>query len=278
MPEFVTLEMIDEAVSAIRTFTQKTPEVGLILGSGLGELAESVDPADIIPYREIPNWPVSTIHGHKGRLVFGDLENKPVMIMQGRAHFYEGYPMPIIGFPVRVMIRMGVKTLIVTNAAGGINPDFEAGDVMVIKDHIALIGMVGLNPLRGPNIDEFGERFPDMSMPYDRDLIEIAKQAARQSGFAAREGVYILSLIPSFESPADLRFLKMIGADAVGMSTVPEVIVARHAKVRVLGLSGISNKSSLDGTATTTHEEVLEAGKMLAPKMDAIIRGVLNAI
>ncbi len=186
--------------------------------------------------------------------------------------------MPIIGFPVRVMIRMGVKTLIVTNAAGGINPDFEPGDVMVIKDHIALIGMVGLNPLRGPNIDEFGERFPDMSMPYDRALIEIAKQAARQSGFSTKEGVYICLTGPSFESPADLQFLKMIGADAVGMSTVPEVIVARHAKMRVLGLSGISNKSSLDGTAVTTHEEVLEAGKMLAPKMDAIIRGVLNAI
>jgi len=278
MPEFVTLEMVDEAVSTIRKFTKRTPEVGLILGSGLGGLAESVNPADIISYRDIPHWPVSTIRGHKGQLVLGDLEDRPVMFMQGRAHYYEGYPMPIIGFPVRVMIRMGVKFLFVTNAAGGVNQDYEPGDVMLIKDHIALIGMCGLNPLRGPNIDEFGERFPDMSMPYDSDLLEKAKQAARENGFSPKEGVYICLSGPSFESPADLRFLKTIGADAVGMSTVPEVIVAKHAKMRVLGLSGISNKANLDGSTVTTHEEVLEAGKVLVPKMEAIIRGVLKTI
>jgi purine-nucleoside phosphorylase len=278
MSDFVTIDMVDEAVSAINKFTQRSAEVGLILGSGLGDLAESVDPADVIPYREIPHWPVSTIQGHKGQLVMGDLEKKPVMIMQGRAHYYEGYPMPIIGFPVRVMIRMGVKTLIVTNAAGGVNQDFEPGDVMLIKDHIALIGMCGLNPLRGPNIDEFGERFPDMSMPYDHDLIEKAKQAAREKGFFPKEGIYICLSGPSFESPADLRFLKTIGADAVGMSTVPEVIVAKHAKINVLGLSGISNKANLDGSTVTTHEEVLEAGKVLVPKMEAIIRGVIRTL
>jgi len=278
MTEFVTLEMIDSAVAAIRNKTKQKPEVGLILGSGLGDLAESVKPADYIDYGDIPNWPRSTIMGHKGRLVIGNLESKPVLIMQGRAHYYEGYPMPIIGFPVRVMIRLGIKYLIVTNAAGAVNPDYAPGDLMLINDHLSLIGMFGLNPLRGPNIDEFGERFPDMSQPYDLDLVQLAKKAAQENNLQVREGVYVCLSGPSFESPADLRFLKTIGADAVGMSTVPEVIVARHAKLKVLGISGISNKANLDGSTVTTHEEVLEAGKILVPKLEAIIRGVLRKI
>ena len=278
MSEFVTLKMIDEAVIAIKSITKKEPKIGLILGSGLGDLAESVSPADYIHYREIPNWPQSTIQGHKGRLVIGDLGDQSVLIMQGRAHYYEGYPMVMVGFPIRVMIRLGIEVLIVTNAAGAVNPDYEPGEVMLIKDHISLIAMAGLNPLRGPNIDEFGERFPDMSQPYDLKLIESAKEAAKEKGITPQEGVYICLAGPSFESPADLRFMQAIGVDAVGMSTVPEVITARHANLRVLGLSGISNKANLDGSTVTTHEEVLEAGKILVPKMDAIIRGVIERL
>ncbi len=278
MDDFVTLSMIDEAVSVIQKRIKQMPEVGLILGTGLGDLAESVKPAVIIPYSEIPHWPKSTIQGHKGRLVIGTLEGKPVIIMQGRAHYYEGYSMPIIGFPVRVMIRLGIKTLIVTNAAGAINPEYKPGEIMLIRDHISLIAMGGLNPLRGPNIDEFGERFPDMSQPYDLDLLNLAYKVAVDKKVNAQKGVYVCLAGPSFETPADLRFLQVMGADAVGMSTVPEVIVARHARIKVLGISGISNKANLDGSTITTHEEVLEAGKQLVPKLDAVIHGVLRLI
>jgi len=278
MDDFVTLSMIDEAVSVIQNRIKQMPEVGLILGTGLGDLAESVKPAEIIPYSDIPYWPKSTIQGHKGRLVIGTLEGKLVFIMQGRAHYYEGYSMPIIGFPVRVMVRLGIKTLIVTNAAGAINSEYQPGDIMLIRDHISLIAMGGLNPLRGPNIDEFGERFPDMSQPYDLDLLKLAYQVAVEKKIDAQKGVYVCLAGPSFETPADLHFLKVIGADAVGMSTVPEVIVARHARIKVLGISGISNKANLDGSTITTHEEVLETGKQLVPKLDVVIRGVLRLI
>jgi purine-nucleoside phosphorylase len=276
MDEFISLEMIDEAVQVITQRTKIKPVIGLILGTGLGDLAESMQSADIIPYSEIPHWPKSTIQGHKGRLVMGQLEGKPVMIMQGRAHYYEGYSMSLIGFPVRVMNRLGIKPLIVTNSAGAINPDYEPGDVMLIRDHISLIAMGGLNPLRGPNLDVFGPRFPDMSQPYDRDLIKIAEKIALEKKVNIRKGVYVCLAGPSFESPADLKFLHIIGADAVGMSTVPEVIIARHAQMRVLGISGISNKANLDGSTITTHEEVLAAGEMLVPKFDVLIRGVLR--
>jgi purine-nucleoside phosphorylase len=278
MSDFITLEMIDRAVDVIRSKTSRKPEVGLILGSGLGDLADSIQPADYIDYREIPEWPRSTIMGHKGRLVIGELESKSVLTMQGRAHYYEGYPMHVVGFPIRVMIRLGIKYLIVTNAAGAVHPDYLPGDLMLIKDHLSLVGMCGLNPLRGPNIDELGERFPDMSQAYNPALLKLAKEAAAEKGIQPREGVYICLSGPSFETPADLRFLRTIGADAVGMSTVPEVIVAHHGGIKVLGISGISNKANLDGSNVTTHEEVLEAGKVLVPKLDAIVRGVLRRI
>jgi purine-nucleoside phosphorylase len=206
------------------------------------------------------------------------MESKPVLIMQGRAHYYEGYPITIIGFPIRVMIRLGIEILIVTNAAGAVNPDFEPGKVMLINDHLSLMAMAGQNPLTGPNIDEFGERFPDMSQPYDKELLKLAHEAAREKDLDPYEGVYACLAGPSFETPADLRFLQRVGVDAVGMSTVPETITARHGRMRVLGISGISNKANLDGSTITTHEEVLEAGKVLVPKLDAIIRGVLRRI
>lgn len=278
MNPFVTLEQVDAAVEAVRTRTSYQPRVGMILGSGLNSLADSVQKADVIPFGDIPNWPVSTVHGHAGRLVIGELEGQPVMVMQGRIHFYEGYSISQITLPVRVMIRLGLEMMVVTNAAGGVNPEFSPGDVMLITDNLNFLGMAGANPLMGPNIDELGPRFPDMSQSYDPKLMALARQAALENKIPLREGVYCGLSGPSFESPADLRFLKLAGADAVGMSTVPEVIVARHGGLRVLGFSGISNKANLDGSTVTTHEEVIEAGKVITPKMEKVIRGVLRSL
>lgn len=275
---FFDLAEIDALAGIIRERTEYQPGIAIILGSGLGGLADSVKNPDVIPYFDLPNWPVSTVLGHSGRLVIGELEGKIVFVMQGRVHYYEGYSMAHVTLPVRVMQRLGIKIMIVTNAAGAIRPEFQPGDVMLITDHINLIGMSGLNPLIGPNLDELGPRFPDMSQPYDREIAGLVRKVASQQSVDLREGVYVSLSGPSFESPADLRFLKAIGADAVGMSTVPEVIVARHAGTRVLGLSGISNKANLDGSTVTTHEEVLEAGNMIVPKMDTLVRGVLRVL
>jgi purine-nucleoside phosphorylase len=230
----------------------------------------------IIPYGEIPSWPVSTVEGHQGRLVIGSLEKQPVLIMQGRSHFYEGYSMSEIGFPIRVMQRLGIEILIVTNAAGGINQAYEPGEVMLINDHLNLLGMAGESPLRGPNFDSIGPRFPDMGRAYDRELGSLARQAVEDQDFPLHEGVYVCLAGPSFETPADLRFLQAMGVDAVGMSTVPEVTVARHGNMRVLGLSTISNKANLDGSTLTSHEEVLGAGKIVVPRLTRIIRYVLQ--
>jgi purine-nucleoside phosphorylase len=235
-----------------------------------------VDRPDIIPYANLPFWPASTVQGHVGRLVIGNLMGLSAIVQQGRAHFYEGYSMAEVTLPVRVMQRMGVEFLIVTNAAGAINPDYQPGDIMLIVDHIALVGMTGFNPLRGPNLEAFGPRFPDMSQAYDRELIQLTQRVAAQKNISLRQGIYIGLSGPSFETPADLRFLRVIGADAVGMSTVPEVTVARHGGMRVLGLSGISNKANLDGSTPTSHEEVLQAGHNIAPKLQVIIEGVLS--
>lgn len=278
MTTYVTLEQIDQAADAIRACTAYKPRVGIILGSGLNDLAKSVQKADMIPYADLPNWPRSTVQGHIGRLVIGDLEGQSVLVMQGRVHFYEGYSMSQVTLPVRVMIRLGLEVMIVTNAAGGVNPGFVPGDVMLITDNLNLMGMAGANPLMGPNIDELGPRFPDMSQSYDRALMALARASAAGSNLTLREGVYCGLSGPSFESPADLRYLKLAGADAVGMSTVPEVIVARHGGLRVLGFSGISNKANLDGSTVTTHEEVIEAGRIITPKMEKLIRGVLRTL
>lgn len=278
MQTYITLQQIDEAAQAVRTRTAMKPAVGIILGSGLNGLAESVEGATRIRYGELPHFPVSTVHGHAGQLVIGQLEGQPVLVMQGRIHYYEGYSLGQVTLPVRVMQRLGIGTLIVTNAAGGVHPDFEPGDVMLITDHLNLMGMTGANPLMGPNLDELGPRFPDMSQPYDRGLAEVARGMAKQTKIQLREGVYAGLSGPSFESPADLRFLRSAGADAVGMSTVPEVIVARHGGMRALGFSGISNKANLDGSTVTTHEEVIEAGKLITPKIEKIVRGVLRGM
>jgi purine-nucleoside phosphorylase len=278
MHEFFTSAEIDHVAIYVRGQLKNQPKIGLILGSGLGGLADAVEMADIIPYSGIPFWPQSTVEGHIGRLVVGKLFGADVMVLQGRAHFYEGYSMAEVTLPVRVMKRLGIDVLILTNAAGAINPAFEPGDVMLIKDHISLVGMTGFNPLRGPNLDDFGPRFPDMSQIYERKLSQITREEAQKANILLQEGVYCGLSGPSFESPADLRFLRAIGADAVGMSTVPEAIVARHSGMRVLGLSGISNKANLDGDTMTLHEEVLEAGRMIVPKLKTIIEGVLPRI
>lgn len=278
MGEFITMHEINQAADAIRARIDHKPEIGMILGTGLGGLADSIEDAVIIPNDQIPQWPLSTVQGHKGRLVIGTLEGVRVLVLQGRTHFYEGYSMGRITLPVRVMKLLGCDKMIVTNAAGAINPDFVPGDLMLITDHLNIIGMSGANPLKGPNLEAFGPRFPDMSQPYDWELLELAREACKDINMDYRNGVYAALAGPSFESPAELRFLKTIGADAVGMSTVPEVIVARHSGLRVLGVSGISNKANLDGSTITTHEEVLEAGAILVPKLTSLIRGFLSKL
>ncbi|RJP55050.1 MAG: purine-nucleoside phosphorylase [Anaerolineaceae bacterium] len=278
MQNFISLAQIDEIAQKIRNQISIQPIVGITLGSGLNDLADSVQKAIHVPYSDLPNFPVSTVQGHVGRFVIGELEGKPVLVMQGRVHFYEGYTMGQVTLPVRVMQRLGIQNFFVTNAAGGVNPDFVPGDVMLITDQLNIAGMAGMTPLMGPNLDEIGPRFPDMSRPYDYEYGDLAGKVARENGITLREGVYVGLSGPSFESPADLRFLRMAGADAVGMSTVPEVIVARHGNMRVLGLSGISNKANLDGSTMTTHEEVIEAGKVITPKIETIIRGVLRSL
>jgi purine-nucleoside phosphorylase len=278
MGDFLTIQDIEKAAQQVRKGSKQKPRVGLILGSGLGPLAESIEKPDFIPYSDIPGWPISSVPGHVGRLAIGTLEAQPVIVMQGRTHYYEGYDMPRLGLPVRVMQHMGIEILIVTNAAGGVNPNFEPGDLMMLTDHLNFLGMAGQNPLRGPNLDSLGPRFPDMSQVYDRKLHSIARQVAAEESIQLREGVYCCLAGPSFETPADLRFLREIGVDAVGMSTVPEAIVARHGGTRVMGVSGISNKANLDGNTETTHEEVLEAGRILVPKLTKLIRGVLRKL
>jgi len=278
MSETITLAQIDAITDTIRSRTTYQPRVGVILGSGLGSLAANVEAATILPYEELPGWPLSTVQGHQGHLVVGRFEDQIVAVMQGRVHYYEGYSMARVTMPVRVMQRLGIEILIVTNAAGAVNPAYEPGDLMLITDHVNMIGMGGLNPLRGPNLDIFGPRFPDMSQPYDRVLNDLARKTAATEELLLHEGVYVSLAGPSFETPADLRYLRLIGVDAVGMSTVPEVIVARHGSTRVLGISGISNKANLDGNTITTHEEVLAAGGVIVPKLTTLIRGVLRRL
>jgi purine-nucleoside phosphorylase len=274
----ISLEDIDRVAGVIRSKIELPPRIGLILGTGLGGLAEAVQNSTKIPYSELPGWPISTVQGHVGRLVIGELDGQRLLVMQGRVHYYEGYDLSQVTLPIRVMQRLGIEILIVTNAAGAINPDFVPGDVMLITDHLNLAGMAGLNPLIGPNLDSFGPRFPDMSQAYDRVLCERAREVAGKNELLLHEGIYVGLSGPSFESPADLRFLRTAGADAVGMSTVPEVIVARHGGTRVLGFSGISNKANLDGNTLTSHEEVLASGSVIVPKLETLIRGVLRAI
>jgi purine-nucleoside phosphorylase len=276
MGDFLTREQFELAAAAVRARTRYRPAIGLVLGSGLGGLADAVSEPDIIPSSDIPHWPQSTVAGHVGRLVIGRLEGQTVLVQQGRAHYYEGLSMQQATLPIRVMQLLGVEAVILTNAAGAINSDFRPGDLMLLTDHINFLGMAGASPLRGPNDSALGTRFPDMSQVYDPTLRQLAMDVALADGLTLHQGVYVCLAGPSFETPADLRFLRLAGADAVGMSTVPEATVARHGGLRVLGLSGISNAANLDGSGVTTHEEVLAAGRTLVPKLTALLRGVLR--
>jgi purine-nucleoside phosphorylase len=269
-----------EAADLIRSRTRHQPQVGLILGSGLSGLADQIAGADIIPYAEIPHFPASTVAGHAGRLVIGELAGVTVCVMQGRFHYYEGYSMQQVTLPVRVMKRLGIDMLIVTNAAGGLNPEFAVGDIMLIEDHINLVGMAGVNPLRGPNLDDFGPRFPAANRIYTPRLGSLASEVAADVTVPLQRGVYLQLSGPNFESPAEVRMLQRLGADAVGMSTAAEAMVAHHAGMEVLGLSTITNMAigKLDATGQPSHEEVMEAGKVIVPRLTALLLGVLERL
>jgi purine-nucleoside phosphorylase len=252
------------------------PAIGLILGSGLGMLADDVSDATIIPYADIPGFAPSTVIGHAGRLVIGSLAGKPVLVMAGRLHFYEGYSLEQTTFPIRVMHALGISTLLVTNAAGGLNPAYRAGDIMLIADHLNIPGMAGNHPLRGPNDERLGPRFPAMNGAYDPALRARARAIASRLNIPLQEGVYIFISGPSYETPAEVRMLRILGADAVGMSTVPEVIVARHSGMRVLGLSTITNVAIADEAGgSANHEEVLETATIVGPRLRALVAALV---
>lgn len=262
--------------------TQHRPKVAVICGSGLGGLTEKLTEPQIFDYSEIPNFPQSTVQGHAGRLVFGFLSKQPCVMMQGRFHMYEGYSLAKVTFPVRVFQLLGVNTLVVTNAAGGLNSKFEVGDIMLIRDHINLPGFSGLNPLRGPNEERFGTRFPAMSDAYDRNMRQKAFTAWKQMGDQRelQEGTYVMSAGPTFETVAESRLLRMLGADAIGMSTVPEVIIARHCGLRVFGFSLITNKVVMDyeNLEKANHQEVLTAAKEAAQKLEQFVTILMESI
>lgn len=272
-------DQVMEAVAAIRSHTREKPAIAIILGSGLGDLANEVSHATAIPYAEIPHFLRSTVPGHAGRLLLGTVEDMPVVMMQGRFHFYEGYALEALTLPVRVMHELGAHTLIVTNAAGGLNPSYRPGDFMLLSDHINLPGMAGANPLVGPNDERFGTRFPALAKAYDAGLRQLAREvASKQADITLHEGVYVMVSGPSFETGAELKFLRAIGADAVGMSTAPEVVVARHAGMRVLGLSLITNTATGDDTEEVNHAEVLATADAARPRFTMLVRGILRGM
>ena len=266
---------IQEAADYIRKRVPNRPQVGVILGSGLGILAAEVKNKKTVSYAEIPHFPVSTVEGHAGQLVLGKLAGQDVVLMQGRFHFYEGYSMAQVVFPVRVMHSLGVEVLIVTNAAGGINEGFKPGDLMIITDHINLMGT---NPLIGENYDDIGPRFPDMTEAYDRGLVRIAETVARREGLGYQKGVYISLTGPSYETPAEIRYLRIVGGDAAGMSTVPEVLVANHAGMRVLGISCVTNMAAGILPQKLNHEEVMETANRVRDQFITLVKGVLHEV
>lgn len=270
-----TMAHIREAAGALRENLPFAPEVGLILGSGLGVMADTLENPVVINYGDIPHFPVSTVAGHAGELVAGEIEGKKAVIMKGRFHLYEGYDVKKVTLPIRVMKELGVRTLIITNAAGGINESFEPGDLMLIRDHI---NFMFRNPLIGPNDEALGVRFPDMSEPYSGRLRELARKAAESQGLSLREGVYLGLLGPSYETPAEIRMMRTLGADAVGMSTVPEVIAARHAGLEVLGISCISNMAAGILDQPLSHAEVMETAERVRETFVKLVRGVLSLL
>ncbi|MGP1908312.1 purine-nucleoside phosphorylase [Metabacillus sp. JX24] len=269
------LQEIKQSAEFMKEKVKNLPEIGLILGSGLGVLADEIENPVKIPYEDIPNFPVSTVEGHAGQLVFGTLKGANVAAMQGRFHFYEGYDMKKVTFPVRVLKEMGVKTIIVTNAAGGVNESFEPGDLMIISDHI---NNMGTSPLIGPNDSDLGVRFPDMSQAYSRKLRTLAKDAAAELGIKVQEGVYVGNTGPAYETPAEVRLARVLGGDAVGMSTVPEVIVANHAGMNVLGISCISNMAAGILDQPLSHDEVMETTEMVKANFLNLVKKIVADI
>jgi len=269
------LTKIKEAKEFIESKSKINPQIGIILGTGLGGLTEEIENKDTLPYSNIPHFPVSTAPGHKGNLILGKLSGKQIVVMQGRFHFYEGYSLEEITFPIRVMKFLGAKVLIESNAAGGMNPNFKAGDLMVITDHINL---TGYNPLIGPNDERLGSRFPDMSEPYDKRLIKLVRKVALEEEIEIHQGVYVGVTGPNFETRAEYRFLRLIGADAVGMSTIFEVIVGRHSNLRVLGISCISDECFPDALKPVNFLKVIQVAKKAEPKMSKLVKKVVEKI
>lgn len=267
------LAQIEESFQFIKNKIPGKPQIGIILGTGLGGLVKEIDVEQVIAYGDIPHFPISTVETHDGKLIFGSLGGKKVLAMQGRFHFYEGYSMKQITFPVRVMRKLGIKTLLISNAAGGMNPLFQRGDLMLINDHINLLGD---NPLIGPNLDEFGPRFPDMSQPYSRQLAEIAKIAALENKIPLREGVFVAVSGPNLETKAEYRFLRSIGADAVGMSTVPENIVAVHSGMKIMGISVITDECFPDSLQPVNVAEIIATANSTEPKLTKIMKEVIE--
>jgi purine-nucleoside phosphorylase len=267
------IDRITEAAGFIRTKTKLTPEIGIILGTGLGRLGEKIAMETSVSYDQIPHFAVSTVEGHAGKLIFGTLSGKKVVAMQGRFHYYEGYDMEQVTFPVRVMKQLGIKVLIVCNATGGLNPQFNVGDMVLITDHI---NFQGANPLLGHNDDTLGPRFPDMYNCYDKDLVDLAEQTALRLGYKVNRGVYVGVTGPNLETGAEYRMLRLMGADQVGMSTVPEVIVARHQGTKVLGVSIITDMGLPDNLHPCSHQKILAAADKTEPKMTELIAAVIE--
>ncbi|CAM3300185.1 purine-nucleoside phosphorylase [Rhodothermus bifroesti] len=266
---------VEAAAAYIRTRTRLQPQIGIILGTGLGELAREVEPDVVIPYEEIPHFPLSTVESHHGRLLVGHLSGVPVYALQGRFHLYEGYTPQQVTFPVRVLATLGIDTLLISNAAGGMNPLFRRGDLMLITDHINLQGQ---NPLLGPNVADWGPRFPDMSEPYDPELRRLAEAKALELGIKLQQGVYVAVLGPNLETKAEYRFLRLIGADAVGMSTVPEVIVARHMNLRVMAISVITDECFPDALEPLSLASVIEAANEAQPRLTRLMKAVVETV
>lgn len=266
---------LEEAQHYLRDQVGLSPELGIILGSGLGSFADLIEEKIAIPYQEIPHFPVSTVEGHAGQWVFGKVDGLPIVVMQGRFHYYEGYAMHEVTFPIRVMQGLGVKGLLVTNAAGGINPEFRSGDLILIKDHI---NMMGDNPLRGANLSSFGPRFPDLSEGYDQEWRQKALAIMPNYGIRPQEGVYAAMSGPNYETPAEIRFLRTIGADMVGMSTVPEVLVANHGGMRVLGISCVTNMAAGILPQKLNHAEVMETADRVTKQFVSFVRGLVKEL
>lgn len=266
-------EQVQETVDYIQNKTNFSPEYGVILGSGLGGFTDDIEIEYILPYSEIPNFPVSTVQGHKGALVFGNINGKKIVAMQGRFHYYEGYTMKEVTFPVRVMKYLGVEKLIVSNASGGVNPNYRVGSIVIIKDHV---NMMPEHPLRGKNDERFGPRFVNMSEPYSRAMMAKAKEIASDLGITVQDGVYLGLQGPTFETLAEYKMVKALGCDCVGMSTVPEVIVARHMELETFGVSVITDMGDADSIDTISHEEVLEAARGAEPHVRKLIKELIT--